>query len=320
VTIERALARAVQKPWGSLDLRPWTTTTPGDGVAVGELWYERAGDDESRSVLLLKLLVTKQQLSIQVHPDDAYAQSIGLSQGKTEAWYILSATPGAQVAVGLTTRISPQKLREAIDDGSIADLVHWRPVVQDDVIFVPAGTIHAIGPGLAIAEIQQRSDATFRMFDYGRGRELHVTDAIAVANAGPTEAASPPIRFTDYRTLLIADPHFVLERIDLPPSSHWSFQTERETWLLALRGGAQVGPFDLSIADAILIDGEQARIDAGNQGLKCLVAYPGPHPLSNLLRGVDDPPGDTANSRSRGLPSQPTSGAALPPIHQEPQP
>ena len=98
-----------------------------------------------------------------------YAQSMGLPNGKTEAWYVLSATPEAKVALGLKRRLTPQQLREAIDDGSISDLVVWQAVSAGDVIFVPAGTIHAIGAGLVIAEIQQRSDATFRLFDHGRG-------------------------------------------------------------------------------------------------------------------------------------------------------
>lgn len=311
MAIERAHARAVQKPWGSLDLRPWGAIR-SDSIAVGELWYERPGDDQSRSELLLKLLVTKQQLSIQVHPDDAYARSIGLPHGKTEAWYILSADPGAKVAVGLKKRITPQQLRGAVHDGSIADLVQWRCVAQDDVIFVPAGTIHAIGPGLAIAEIQQRSNATFRMFDYGRGRELHITDAVAVANPGPAEAPQSPVRYTDARALLIVDPHFVFERIDLMPYSNWDFRAEKETWLLVLRGRAQLGSLDVSIADAVLMDGEQVRIDVGGQGLKCLVAYPGPRPVSDLLRVVKFAAADTTNPRPAGSRQPQPSSIALP--------
>ena len=98
----------------------------------------------------------------------------GWHRGKTEAWYILSAAPGAKIALGLKKRLAPRQLREAVDDGSIAGLVAWRTVLPGDVVSVPAGTIHAIGAGLVIAEIQQRSDATFRMFDFGRKRELHV--------------------------------------------------------------------------------------------------------------------------------------------------
>ena len=122
-----------------------------------------------------------------MHPDDAYAQSIGLACGKTEAWYILSAAPGARIALGLKA-VAPRQLREAVNDGSIAGLVAWRTVLPGDVVFVPAGTIHAVGAGLVIADIEQRSDATFRVFDFGRKRELHIEDAVAAADAGPADS------------------------------------------------------------------------------------------------------------------------------------
>ena len=104
----------------------------------------------------------------------------------------------------------------------------WQTVFPDDVIFVPAGTIHAIGAGLVIAEIQQRSEATFRLFDHGRQRELHVERAMAVANAGPAHFRVRPNRFTDQRVLLVSGPHFVLERIDLPANSTWCLEAKRK--------------------------------------------------------------------------------------------
>jgi mannose-6-phosphate isomerase len=212
MAVERARVHAVQKPWGVADLRPWSTADHDGGHLIGEIWYERSGNESSAPSLLLKLLLTSQPLSIQVHPDDAYAQAIGLACGKTEAWYVLSAAPGAKIALGLKTQLEPRELREAVNDGSIADLVAWQTVQRRDVVFVPAGTIHAIGADLVIAEIQQRSDATFRMFDFGRKRELHIADAVAVANAGPADAGPQPRRLTDERTLLASNQHFVLER------------------------------------------------------------------------------------------------------------
>ena len=145
-----------------MDPRPWSSAGRDDN-AIGEIWYERSGSAAVAPALLLKLLFTDQPLSIQVHPDDAYAQSIGLLNGKTEAWYVLSASREAKVALGLKRRLTPQQMRAAADDGSIADLVVWQTVAAGDTVFVPAGTIHAIGAGLVIAEIQQRSDATFRL-------------------------------------------------------------------------------------------------------------------------------------------------------------
>ena len=132
---------------------------------------------------------------------------MGLPNGKTEAWYILSAAPEAKVALGLSRRLTPQQLRKAIDDGSISDLVVWHTVSADDVIIVPAGTIHAIGSGLVIAELQQRSDTTFRLFDPGRNRELHVENAIMVADAGPAEFQARSSRLNPERRLLVSTAH-----------------------------------------------------------------------------------------------------------------
>src|ERR1700747_319733 len=115
MVVERAGAHPLPKPWGVRDLRPWSDTRHEDG-AIGEIRYERPVV-AAESSLLLKLLFTKQPLSIQVHPDDALAHAMGLPRGKTEAWYILSAAPGAQVALGFNQRLTPQQLREAVDDG-----------------------------------------------------------------------------------------------------------------------------------------------------------------------------------------------------------
>jgi mannose-6-phosphate isomerase len=152
MAIELARAQALPKPWGVADLAPWSKAGPDDGRLVGEIWYERPRGGAPDPSLLLKLLFTSQPLSIQVHPDDAYAHSIGLPCGKSEAWYILSAAPGAKVALGLKERLAPRQLREAVDDGSIVRHIAWRSVLAGDVVSVPAGTIHAIGAGLVIAE------------------------------------------------------------------------------------------------------------------------------------------------------------------------
>jgi len=307
VAIEHASMRAVRKPWGSIDLRPWSNMRD-DGGAIGELWFQRPDVNAPDPALLLKLLFTTQPLSIQVHPDDAFAQSIGLEHGKTEAWYILSATPGAKIAVGLKRRLTTAQLRASIGDGSISDLVQWRHVLKDDVIFVPAGTIHAIGPGLVIAEIQQQSDATFRLFDHGRQRELHVDNAVAAANAGPAERQSIPRRLTDVRTLLITSPQFVLERIDLPPKSNWELDAKHETWILVLEGCARIGLSNASVGEAIFLEAEGASIEVGPEGMKCLLAYLGPEPSPSLLHNPD---GWSASSSLSDQPSSPSQHRAI---------
>jgi mannose-6-phosphate isomerase len=298
MTIEHACTRIVHKPWGSTDLRPWSAIDH-DADAIGELWFQRADATAPDSALLFKLLFTRQPLSIQVHPDDEFARSIGLAHGKDEAWYILSAAPNAKIAIGLKRRLTAPQLRAAIADGSISDLVRWRRALKDDVIFVPAGTIHAIGAGLVLAEIQQRSDATFRLFDHGRQRALHVDDGVAAAHAGPAEPQAALRRLTDARTLLVASPHFVLERVDLAAGSTWVLQAEPETWLLVVAGHARVGQTDAVVGEAIFLEADCASIEVGSDGLKGLLAYAAAEPNPSLLRDLGSRRAEIPN---RGLP------------------
>jgi mannose-6-phosphate isomerase len=282
MAIEHASVQVVRKPWGVTDLRPWSGIDGSDD-AIGELWFQRIDQNAPSPALLLKLLFTSEPLSVQVHPDDAFARSIGLPNGKTEAWYILSATSEARVAVGLKRHLTPQELRASIRDGSIASLTQWRPVVKGDIIFVPAGTIHAIGAGIVLAEIQQHSDVTFRLFDYGRQRELHEDSAVAVSNAGPVQAQSGPRRLTAARMVLIASPHFVLERVDLPANSNWALNADQETWFLVIEGQARIGLTNTTVGDAIFVEADRAGIEVGPDGMSGLIAYPGPDPVISLL-------------------------------------
>ncbi|MCX5577886.1 class I mannose-6-phosphate isomerase [Kaistia terrae] len=286
MTIEYASMQVVRKPWGKHDLRPWNDTRD-DGAPVGEIWFQRQPSSAGEPELLLKLLFTSQPLSIQVHPDDAYAHTMGEPHGKTEAWYILAAEPGAAVAVGLKRELSPDALRAAIEDGSIADLVQWHPVHAGDAVFIPAGTIHAVGPGLVLAEIQQRSDVTFRLFDYGRKRELHVDAGVAVAHAGPPGPQQAPRALGDNRTLLVVNPYFVLERIALPPNTTRVLNASCETWFLGLEGDATLGANVVGIGKAVFLDHERCTLRSGERGLTALCAYLGPESHRNLLEAPD---------------------------------
>ncbi len=289
MAIEHAVMRVVHKPWGSNALKPWSNVD-ASGDAVGELWFERADTDAAAPSLLFKLLFTTDRLSIQVHPDDTFARAIGLRSGKSEAWYVLSANPGAQIGIGLTHRVTPQELHASIRNGSIVDLLHWQPVAQGDSFFIPAGTIHAIGAGIVLAEIQQNSDATFRLFDYGSQRELHEDNGVAVANTGPLRVISDPTRLTSARTVLVADRHFILEQIDLPAGSSWAMVGEPETWILVLDGDAAIGLALASIGQAIFVGGDRTSVVAGANGLKALIAYPASQPVESLLQRVGEQP------------------------------
>jgi mannose-6-phosphate isomerase len=287
--IENACVRAVHKPWGKNDLLPWSA---GDGSVdpVGELWFERADKTAPVPNLLLKLLFTSQPLSIQVHPDDTFARAIGLAHGKSEAWYILSASPGAKIGIGLTHRVTPQELHAAIRNGSIVDLLHWHPVAQGDSFFIPAGTIHAIGAGIVLAEIQQNSDATFRLFDYGSQRELHEDNGVAVASAGPLRIVNHPTRLTSARTVLVASRYFVLEHVDLPAGSSWALLAEPETWILVIEGHAAIGLTVATVGQTIFVGGDRTSVEVGADGLKALIAYPASRPVESMLQRLAETP------------------------------
>lgn len=141
--------------------------------------------------LMVKLLDTAQWLSVQVHPDDAYARIHEAESGwfgKAEAWVVLEAEPDAQVIYGVKRPVTREELRAAALDGSILELLNFVPVKKGDVIYVPPGTIHALGPGLLVYEVSQRSDLTYRLYDYGRGRELHLDRALDVVWLEPQAA------------------------------------------------------------------------------------------------------------------------------------
>jgi mannose-6-phosphate isomerase len=286
--IEYASVRAMHKPWGVSDLQPWSDIDR-TGDAVGELWFERADKAAPTPALLLKLLFTSEPLSIQVHPDDTFARAMGLPNGKSEAWYIISAKPGAQIGIGLKRRVTPQELRASITNGSIVELVQWRPVEKGDVVFIPAGTIHAVGGGIVLAEIQQRSDTTFRLFDYGSARELHIDNGVAVANAWPLRSPANPTRLTDERTVLVASRHFVLERVDLQEASSWALVGEPETWVLVLDGHAAIGLATVSVGQAVFAGGGRSSIEVGANGLTALIAYPAARPIVSLLQRLSEP-------------------------------
>ena len=173
----------VAKPWGRHSLGFGFADVPADEDAIGEIWFDAAADTPPE--LMVKYLFTSERLSIQVHPHDAEAKARGHRSGKDEVWVVLAAEPGATVALGTVRPVSREELHTAAMDGTIETLMHWQPVKAGDVIYSPAGTVHAIGAGLTILEIQQNVDLTYRLYDYGRPRELHLDDGIAVSNPIP---------------------------------------------------------------------------------------------------------------------------------------
>ena len=310
MTVESTRVKAIEKPWGKWDLAPWSDIRPND-APIGEVWFQRRHPKAESPELLLKLLFTTEPLSIQVHPDDAFARSLGLKNGKTEAWYILEAAPGARVAAGLKRSVTTSELRASIEDGSIQDLVKWRDVSKGDVIVIPAGVIHAIGAGIVIAEIQQRSDSTFRLFDFGRGRSLDIESGMAVAIAKPIGLQHAARSLTSIRTLHFSCSQFVLESIELSPHANIKLRGTRETWILITKGQARFGALEGLVGNAVFVERDVVEIEAGDRGLRALVAYTGPDPILDLL---NEP---TRTRRERTQRSEPPT-LAPPPKMAEP--
>ena len=193
----------VEKPWGRTEL-PAAFDAPA-GKRIGEVWFEGGPD----LPLLAKYIFTSERLSIQVHPDDDQARARGLKQGKSECWLIVDAEPGAVLGLGLKREVSKDELRAAALGGSIEELMDWRPVAAGDFVYVPAGTIHAIGAGISLLEFQQNSDVTYRLYDYGRPRELHLDDGLDVSIAGPFGGDIQHL--SDEDRTLVDGPHFTLK-------------------------------------------------------------------------------------------------------------
>ena len=167
-----------EKIWGRTRLSPWF---PDSERPVGEVWY--LADRELP--LLVKLLFTSEKLSLQVHPDDGE----NCERGKTEMWHILEAEPGASIALGFREPITRERLVESAQSGEIEQLVDWKPVRAGETYFTPAHTVHAIGAGVVLVEIQQNCDITYRLYDYGRPRELHLEQAAPISDLGPHPGA-----------------------------------------------------------------------------------------------------------------------------------
>jgi len=188
------------------------------GPAFGELTrrhsVEILGPGQGEECpLLVKILFTSERLSVQVHPDDEYAAlHHDGSRGKTEAWHIIAAEPHATVGIGLSAPLSREQGEAAALSGEIERLMDWRPATVGETFLVPAGTVHALGPGLTLIEVQEQSDVTYRLFDYGRGRELHLEHGLAVADLGPYTLGSDTRHTADTgRTILTHCRYFTME-------------------------------------------------------------------------------------------------------------
>ena len=284
------------RPWGTLDLSP---IYPNHKFAekIGEAWLsgddckvangpltgktlaqlseqcqrELVGDaarDPKRFPLLLKFLFPHEKLSVQVHPDDAQAVRVGQPWGKTECWYIAHAKPGAQIALGLKPGVTAPQLEEAINQKRAEAVLNWVNVYAGDMIYVAGGTVHTLGPGSVVVETQQQSDTTYRLYDYGRPRELHLKDGMAavkekvnsgkVVRPAPSELNGSKNRHSP----LVAAPYFVVDMFEakdpLQLSTHDDSGQNSVQILVAVEGCGVIeaqgmDPVTLAKGDAVVV-------------------------------------------------------------------
>ena len=274
--------RFVGKVWGYEDLRPWYDRV-ADKEPIGEVWL--TGDEcciatgahagktlgaifneepaallgpaapRAESPLLVKVIFAREKLSVQVHPDDRMAQKYGLPRGKTECWFALAAEPGAQVAAGIRQGVTMDQIKAGIVNGTLEDSLNIISVVQGDMIFVDAGTVHATWPGSILLETQQNSDTTYRMYDYGRPRELHIEKSLEATCLSTRAGKIPPKNLGD-RTILIDVEYFRVERVTVSgsrDSSSLAGEVDAASglaYLFAAAGSARINsgdfePFDI---------------------------------------------------------------------------
>jgi len=228
-----------EKVWGSQHTEPWYRNS--EQRRIGEVWF-RASDEVP---LLVKFLFTTGKLSVQVHPGDDYAREHENSRGKTEMWHVLRAEEGAQVALAPLGRITPERLREASLSGEIEHLLRWVPAHAGDTFFIPAGTIHALGAGLILCEVQQLSDVTYRLYDYGRAaggepRKLHLDEGLAVAHCEPYEGRVKAVPLGGGRELLAECDYFRTERLVVKGSAQCPAPV-KNTLYIAIEGEGEIG-------------------------------------------------------------------------------
>jgi len=277
----------VERPWGASDLAPiypehrcdkpvgevWLTgdgnrvaNGPLAGRTLGELCrqYGRALVGESareaeRFPLLVKFLFAREKLSVQVHPDDEAARRAGLPCGKTECWYVLAADPGAQVALGLKPGVTREQLAQAIRAVRAEELLNWIDIHAGEMIYVDAGTVHTIGPGAVLLETQQNSDTTYRLYDYGRPREIHVEQGLAA-----TKERTRAGKVACDGSTLVASACFVVDKFVLRKTRCFEARHSPQIFV-ALEGPGEVegvssGAFDRGQALVVPAEARNVRI------------------------------------------------------------
>lgn len=267
MSIRKLVPDVLEKVWGSSATEPWMAN-PG-GRKIGEIWFSAP---EAMPVLV-KLLFTSDRLSVQVHPDDTYASAHGYERGKTEMWHILRAEPGATVALGLREAATGEQVRAAALNGEIVEMLQWLPAQGGDTFFVPAGTIHAIGRGLAICEIQQLSDVTYRLFDYQREpkRPLHLKESLEVARLAPADGRRQRVALEAGHELLAECEYFRTELLSVDDSIQRQASRGPAIYV-AIRGEGSIAGEPFHAGEAWLASGGTPAFEIAAAGAEFIIA------------------------------------------------
>ena len=231
-----------ERVWGRTQLAPWY---PDVERPVGEAWFL----SERELPLLVKLIFTSERLSVQVHPDDGEDGP----RGKSEMWHILDAEPGAAIAIGFREPITRQRLLESTRTGELEALLNWAPVKPGETYYVPAHTVHAIGAGIVLCEIQQNSDVTYRLWDYGRPRELHVYKALPISDLGVHPGPQLPVPLQSGREELVRSKHFVTELVQLNAGKELTPEPRQCQLWICIEGSGMIGGEAAAAGDVWLL-------------------------------------------------------------------
>lgn len=296
----RLQPRFVERVWGTTDLAPWF---PAPAATIGEVWLtadenetsegltlralmERYGERllgtavrpafGGRFPILVKFLFTQAKLSVQVHPDDRYGEAHEGSPGKTEMWHVLRAEEGATIVAGFRHNLDSERLREVVLDGTVEEHLALWPAAAGQTYFVPARTVHAVGAGVVICEIQQNSDITYRLWDYGRPRELHIERSLAVAERGPHPGPLAPVP-SAAGEMLATCPYFATERISCRAAVALQSEAERFHLLVTVEGQGVLtaggGEWNLGPGECWLIPAECGVYTISGRNLEVLRVY-----------------------------------------------
>jgi mannose-6-phosphate isomerase len=247
-SISRLGSTAFEKVWGSPLTEPWYRNP--QHLKIGEVWFAAS----PAVPLLVKILFTSERLSVQVHPDDEYGWKHENSRGKTEMWHILRAEPEARIATGLLEPVTRDQLKAACLSGAVVGMLDWVPARKGDTFFIPAGTIHAIGGGVTLCEVQELSDVTYRLYDYGRPRELHLERGLEVSLLSPRDARA------GRDDVLVECEHFLTTRLDVRGAADCKALAKNSLYI-ALEGEGTIGGAGFAPGDGFEVAAGAGRFE-----------------------------------------------------------